>query len=81
MGNCMGIVCFYLLLALAIHIAGSLVTLCILLYREFFVWDKYKPIKTKTLVVLAFCVGWLYVVDMTINAVHKLFRNILTKRR
>ena len=82
MGEIGTMVCLVLLSALAIHITGSLVTLCILLCREFFVWDndKYKSIKTKTLVILSFCVGWLFVVDIAINAVHKLFRNILTKR-
>lgn len=83
MGGFWNITCLILLSALAIHIAGSFVTLCILLCREFFVWNanEYKPVETKTLVVLSFCVGWLYTIDMAIHGIHELFSNFLTKKK
>lgn len=83
MGEIVTMACLILLSALAIHITGSLVTLCILLCREFFVWDasEHEPIGTKTLVVLSFCVGWLYTIDMATHAIHCLFSNFLTKRK
>lgn len=83
MGDVVNMVCLILLSALAIHITGSLVTLCILLCREFFVWDisEHKPVEIKTLVVLSFCVGWLYTIDMAVHAIHRLFSNFLSKRK
>ena len=66
-------------LAVLVYIAGSLIALCILSFRAFFIWKSpgnFKP-RASQLILVALCTSWLYVFDI----VSYTLRNSINKIR
>ena len=68
-----------LLLALFVHLTGSAVTFCVIMYKRKFVWNKNVggvPMDIQDALMVALAAGWLYVIDVVAYELFKLKRKI-----